>query len=66
MEMKNVGIQKRYPCLFLLLLHPASFHPVSTVLLCILWGFAINFYNLTFQTEIIKNAPQGNALWIET
>lgn len=48
--------------LFLLLLHPASFHPVSTVLLCILWGFAINFYNLTFQTEIIKNAPQGTSV----
>lgn len=49
-------------CLFLLLLHPASFNPVTTVLLCILWGFAINSFNLTFQTEIIRNAPDGTSV----
>ena len=49
-------------CVFLLALHPASFNPVSTVLICILWGFAINSYNLTFQTEIIRNAPDGTSV----
>ena len=49
-------------CVFLLALHPASFNPVTTVLICILWGFAINSYNLTFQTEIIRNAPDGTSV----
>ena len=49
-------------CVLLLALHPASFNPVSTVLICILWGFAINSYNLTFQTEIIRNAPDGTSV----
>lgn len=49
-------------CLFLLLLHPAAFNPVTAVLLCLLWGFAINSYNLTFQTEIIRNAPDGTSV----
>ena len=49
-------------CVFLLLLHPASFNCITTVLLCILWGFAINSYNLTFQTEIIRNAPNGTSV----
>ena len=49
-------------CVFLLLLHPASFNRITAVLLCILWGFAINSYNLTFQTEIIRNAPNGTSV----
>lgn len=48
--------------LFLLLLQPAASTAVTTVVLCILWGFAINFYNLSFQSEIIQNAPQGTAV----
>ena len=47
-------------CLFLL--RPAAFTPVTTVLLCIFWGLSINFFNLTFQTEIIQHAPQGTSV----
>ena len=47
---------------FMLLLHAASMNTVTAVLLCILWGFAINFYNLSFQSEIIRNAPKGTAV----
>ena len=47
---------------FLLLLGPAASSPVSAVLLCVFWAFAINFYNLVFQSEIIRCAPQGTAV----
>ncbi len=49
-------------CVFLLLLHAASFNVWTSVALCVLWGFSINFYNLVFQSEIIRNAPQGTAV----
>lgn len=49
-------------CIFLLLLHAAALNPVSAVILCVFWGFAINFYNLSFQSEIIRNAPKGTAV----
>ena len=49
-------------CISLLLLHIASFSRISTVALCIFWGFAISFYNLAFQAEIIRNAQQGTAV----
>ena len=48
--------------LFLLLLHAASSNIWTTVAVCILWGLAINSYNLTFQSEIISCAPQGTAV----
>ena len=49
-------------CVFMLLLHAASNNPVTMIRLCVLWGFAINFYNLSFQSEIIRNAPKGTAV----
>lgn len=49
-------------CIFLLLLHVAALNPVTAVILCVFWGFAINFYNLSFQSEIIRNAPKGTAV----
>lgn len=49
-------------CIFLLLLHAAALNPVTAVILCVFWGFAINFYNLSFQSEIIRNAPKGTAV----
>ena len=49
-------------CVFLLLLQAASSSVWTSVILCILWGFSINFYNLVFQSEIIQNAPQGTAV----
>lgn len=48
--------------LFLLLLQAAALNTATIVILCIFWGFAINFYNLSFQSEIIQNAPQGTAV----
>lgn len=49
-------------CIFLLCLRAAALTPATLVLLCILWGFAINFFNLVFQSEIIRCAPQGTAV----
>lgn len=49
-------------CVFPLLLHAAAHNPATAVIMCILWGFAINFYNLSFQSEIIRNAPKGTAV----
>ena len=49
-------------CVFPLLLHAAAHNPAAAVIMCILWGFAINFYNLSFQSEIIRNAPKGTAV----
>lgn len=49
-------------CISLLLLQAASFSIWSEFLLCVFWGLAINSYNLVFQSEIIRNAPQGTAV----
>ena len=40
-------------------MRPMSTSLGSTLALCILWGLAINFYNLTFQAEVIRVAPVG-------
>ena len=34
----------------------------SAFLQCMLWGLSINFFNLSFQSEIIRHAPQGTAV----
>lgn len=49
-------------CISLLLLQAASFSIWSEFILCVFWGLAINSYNLVFQSEIIRNAPQGTAV----
>lgn len=49
-------------CISLFLLRAASIVPAATVILCAFWAFAINFYNLSFQAEIIQNAPKGTAV----
>ncbi len=49
-------------CIFIFLLHAASFSHVAIIAICILWGLSINSYNLTFQSEIIQNAPYGTAI----
>ena len=49
-------------CVSMLMLQAMSFSLVSVILLCVFWGTAINFYNLAFQSEIIRNAPQGSAV----
>ena len=47
---------------FVLPLAPAVQWPAAVVALCILWGLAINSYNLSFQSEIIQAAPHGTAV----
>ena len=49
-------------CVFLLLLRLAACNFYTVIILCILWGLAVNFYNLAFQSEIITNAPKGTAV----
>ncbi len=46
----------------LLLLRGAVLTPVTTVALCLLWGLAATLYNLVFQSEIIRFAPQSTAV----
>ena len=47
---------------FVLPLAPVAQWPAAVVVLCILWGLAINSYNLSFQSEIIQAAPHGTAV----
>lgn len=49
-------------CAFTLLLRPAASSTACVVLVTILWGLAINSYNLAFQSEIIQAAPHGTAI----
>ena len=49
-------------CISMLMLAPAAMTPVTAVMLCVFWAFAINFYNLIFQSEIIRCAPRGTAV----
>lgn len=49
-------------CVSLLLLRGAASAEPAAVVLCIFWGLAVNCFNLTFQSEIIRNAPQGTSV----
>ena len=49
-------------CISMLMLAPAAMTPVTAIMLCVFWAFAINFYNLIFQSEIIRCAPRGTAV----
>lgn len=48
--------------IFTLLLLPSAFNKATVILICILWGLAINSYNLSFQAEILQVAPHGTAI----
>lgn len=48
--------------IFTLLLLPSAFNKTTVILICILWGLAINSYNLSFQSEILQVAPHGTAI----
>lgn len=48
--------------IFTLLLLPSAFNTATVILICILWGLAINSYNLSFQSEILQVAPHGTAI----
>lgn len=45
-----------------LLLGIMSRNPVLMVADCMLWALAVNFYNLTFQAEILALAPHGSSI----
>ena len=46
-------------CACLLLLQALAATIWTSVLLCMFWGFAVSCFNLTFQSEVIRCAPQG-------
>ena len=48
--------------IFTLLLIPSAINTATVILICILWGLAINSYNLSFQSEILQVAPHGTAI----
>lgn len=48
--------------IFTLLLLPSAINTATVILICILWGLAINSYNLSFQSEILQVAPNGTAI----
>ena len=48
--------------IFTLLLLPSASNKATVILICILWGLAINSYNLSFQSEILQVAPHGTAI----
>ena len=45
-----------------LLLGIMSRNPILMVADCMMWALAINFYNLTFQAEILALAPHGSSI----
>lgn len=47
---------------FLLLLHLASASHMASISVCMLWGVAITAYNLVFQSEVIRVAPEGTTI----
>ena len=47
---------------FLLLLRLSAFGHFPVVALCICWGLAITIFNLVFQSEIIRLAPEATAI----
>lgn len=47
---------------FTLLLAPAAMTQASAIIVCLLWGLAINSYNLTFQSRILKMVPRGTEI----
>ena len=49
-------------CGSLFLLEAASFSHQSIIVLCILWGLANTFFNMTFQSEIIRNVPENTPI----
>lgn len=48
--------------IFTLLLLPSAINTATVILICILWGLAINSYNLSSQSEILQVAPHGTAI----
>ena len=46
----------------LLLLRPSALLPQAVVVLCIFWGLANCFFNMVFQSEIIRTVPEGTSI----
>lgn len=49
-------------CCSLFLLGPAAVSHRTIFLLCVFWGLANTFYNMVFQSEIIRHVPQGTSI----
>lgn len=47
---------------FTLLLAPSALTPATAITVCLLWGLAINSYNLTFQSKILEMVPRGTEI----
>ena len=47
---------------FMLLLHLAASSHIASISVCMLWGVAITAYNLVFQSEVIRVAPEGTTI----
>lgn len=50
------------PAFVLLLGISSRMGGAMAILNCLIWGIAINSYNLTFQSEILQTAPHGTAI----
>ena len=46
----------------LLLLRPAACFQWTAIALCVFWGLANTFYNMVFQSEIIRNVRKGTSV----
>lgn len=49
-------------CCCLFLLRPAAVTHQTVLGLCIFWGLANTFFNMVFQSEIIRNVPEGTSI----
>ena len=62
MSLRLHAVCRRGYCVFLLLLRLSAFGHFPVVALCICWGLAITIFNLVFQSEIIRLAPEATAI----
>ena len=47
---------------FMMLLHLSAASHLASISICMLWGIAITAYNLVFQSEVIRVAPEGTTI----
>ena len=47
---------------FMMMLHLSAASHLASISICMLWGIAITAYNLVFQSEVIRVAPEGTTI----
>ena len=57
MRMAVIGI-----CAGLFLLRPAAWSVQSVIALFIVWGISYTFFGMVFQSEVIRNVPEGTSI----